>query len=98
MKYFILSLISLLPFSTKAQVIDTLIDVGNHRLHFKIMKGKGIPMLFEAGNGDDGNAWEKLLQPLHDLTGATLISYDRAGLGKSEIDTLNIGFKKGFQS
>ncbi|MFK7907911.1 MAG: alpha/beta fold hydrolase [Chitinophagales bacterium] len=95
MKYIALLLIYLTPFfSTNAQVIDTLIDVGNHRLHFKIMKGKGIPILFEAGNGDDGSAWEKLLQPLHDSTGATLISYDRAGLGKSEIDTLRIGFKK----
>ena len=31
---------------TQSQTIDTLIDVGNHKLHFKIIKGKGIPILF----------------------------------------------------
>ncbi len=69
MRYITLFLIYLSPFfSTNAQVIDTLIDVGNQRLHFKIMKGKGIPILFESGNGDDGVVWGTLLQPIHDLT------------------------------
>jgi len=36
-------------FSTQAQTLDTLIDVGGYQLHFVILKGKGIPILFEAG-------------------------------------------------
>ena len=80
--------------TVRSQTIDTLIHVGNHQLHFKIMKGKGAPILFESGNGDDSGVWEKLLNPLYEATGATLITYDRAGLGKSGIDTLAISFEK----
>ncbi len=78
----------------QSQTIDTLIDVGDHYLHFKIVKGNGTPILFESGNGDDGSVWEDILEPIQDSTGATLITYDRAGLGKSEIDTMSINFKQ----
>ncbi len=78
----------------KAQTIDTLIDVGGHKLHFSIMKGKGIPILFESGNGDDGAVWKPILQKIYNETGATLITYDRSGLGQSEIDTTKISFKQ----
>ena len=77
----------------QAQTIDTLIDVGGHKLHFNILKGKGIPILFEAGNGDDGSVWQPILNDLFKATNATIITYDRAGLGKSEIDTIKISFK-----
>ncbi len=76
-----------------SQTKDTLIDVGGHRLHFNIFKGKGTPILFEAGNGDDGSVWEPILKEIHKRTNATLITYDRAGLGKSEIDTTKINFQ-----
>jgi pimeloyl-ACP methyl ester carboxylesterase len=56
------------------------------------MKGKGTPILFEAGNGDDGSVWQPILVDIHKETNATLITYDRAGLGKSEIDTNKISF------
>ena len=77
-----------------AQTLDTLVNVGNHSLHFSIMKGEGTPILFEAGNGDDGSTWQPLLQAIHYQTGATLITYDRAGLGKSSIDTTSISFRQ----
>lgn len=70
--------------------IDTLVDVGNYKLHFHIIKGKGTPILFESGNGDDASVWKDLLVPLHTATGATLLTYDRAGLGSSGIDTADI--------
>ena len=76
----------------KAQTIDTLIDVGGHKLHFNIIKGKGTPILFESGNGDDGSVWRPILDDIYKATNATLITYDRAGLGKSEIDTNKISF------
>lgn len=80
--------------TTQSQTIDTLVNVGNHSLHFKILRGDGTPILFESGNGDDGNVWESILQPIYDKTGATLITYDRAGLGQSGIDTTRISFKE----
>lgn len=75
----------------KAQNIDTLVDVGGHKLHFNIIKGSGTPILFESGNGDDGSIWQPILNDIYKATGATLITYDRAGLGKSDFDPNRIG-------
>jgi hypothetical protein len=66
--------------------LDTLVDIGTHKIHFNIIKGEGIPILFDSGAGDDGTVWNDLLKPIHDITGTTLITYDRAGFGKSEIN------------
>ncbi|HKG08352.1 MAG TPA: alpha/beta hydrolase [Pedobacter sp.] len=71
----------------QAQEIDTLIDVGGYKLHFHVIKGKGTPILFESGGGDDASIWNALLPNIHKKLGATLITYDRAGFGKSTIDT-----------
>ena len=90
----LLLLILLIHSKGQSQTLDTLVNVGNHQLHFKIIKGKGTPILFESGNGDDASAWKSILEDIHKNTGATLITYDRAGLGKSEIDTTNISFKQ----
>ncbi|WP_181256239.1 alpha/beta fold hydrolase [Aurantibacter aestuarii] len=65
---------------------DTLVNIGGYNLHFNIIKGEGIPILFESGAGDDGTVWNDLLKPIHNITGTTLITYDRAGFGKSEIN------------
>ncbi len=83
-------LISLLLYvqESKSQTIDTLVNVGNHSLHFRITKGQGMPILFESGAGDDGSRWDTLIKPISEIIGATLITYDRAGCGKSTIDTL----------
>ncbi|TBW26557.1 alpha/beta fold hydrolase [Gramella sp. KN1008] len=92
---FLLILLFLFTWSKAfSQSIDTLIDVGNHKLHFKILKGAGTPILFEAGNGDDASVWKKILKPIQESTGATIITYDRAGLGKSGIDTLAVNFQQ----
>lgn len=78
---------------TQAQIIDTFINVGTHKLHFSIIKGNGTPILFEAGNGDDASVWKPIISDIHKQTRATIITYDRAGLGKSEIDTTKISFQ-----
>ncbi len=66
--------------------LDTLVDIGGYNMHFYIIKGNGTPILFEAGAGNDGSVWNNILKPLHDITGTTLITYDRTGFGKSEIN------------
>jgi hypothetical protein len=40
--------------SARSQETDVFINVRGDRLHFHILKGSGIPILFEAGGGDDG--------------------------------------------
>jgi pimeloyl-ACP methyl ester carboxylesterase len=88
-KFTILFCLGLFHFG-QAQTIDTLIDAGGYKLHFYIVKGKGTPILFESGNGSDASDWKSILKQLHDSTQATLITYDRAGLGLSGIDTNKI--------
>ncbi len=63
-----------------SQTLDTMIDIGSYKLHFYIVKGKGAPILFESGNGADATTWKSILNNIHDATGATLITYDRAAL------------------
>lgn len=91
MKYLFatLAFLGLMANSGRCQNIDTLIDVGGYRLHFHILKGKGMPILFEGGSGADVTVWDTILKPIADITHATLITYDRAGFGKSEQDTSN---------
>jgi len=97
MKLFLKFIIFFTVFSsqkTQSQTIDTLVDVGNHKLHFNIIKGTGIPILFEAGGGSDGTVWNSILKPIAEITGATLITYDREGFGKSTINTLETEVSK----
>ncbi|MEN5232327.1 alpha/beta hydrolase [Sphingobacterium faecium] len=72
------------------QTKDTLVDVGSHKLHFTIKPGAGTPIIFESGAGNDGSVWTEICKRLSQRTEAPLITYDRAGFGKSEIDTNNI--------
>lgn len=89
--HFLLNLLFICSFisaNSQSKTIDTLVDVGNHKLHFKIIKGTGIPILFDSGGGNDGSVWKSILDKTFNITNATLITYDRAGFGKSTIDTL----------
>lgn len=90
-----LLLFLLLPFLGHAQSSDTFVDAGGYKLHFNIVPGAGIPILFEAGGGDDASVWTELVKPISTITGATLITYDRPGFGKSGLDTNQHGILKG---
>ena len=72
--------------SCQAQTKEVLVDVGGYNLNFHIIKGEGIPILFEAAAGEDGSIWHEIIEPIHQKTGATIIAYDRSGFGKSEIN------------
>jgi len=60
-------------------------------MHFVVVHGKGTPIIFEAGGGDDASTWKDILQPISQITGAPLIAYDRPGFGKSGMDTVTHG-------
>ena len=83
---FTIVLIFILSFSMHSQSLDTLVDVGGYNMHFKIMKGEGTPILFDSGAGNDGSVWNGILESIHKVTGTTLITYDRSGFGKSELN------------
>jgi pimeloyl-ACP methyl ester carboxylesterase len=75
------------------QVIDTLIDNGKCNLHFSILPGKGMPILFETGYRDNTKIWDGIIQPIADITGAPVITYDRQGFDKSTIDSKRKGIE-----
>lgn len=82
-----------LPKITKAQIIDTSVNVGNgHQLHFTIIKGKGTPILFESGFGDGGDVWKNIIKQIAGVTGATVITYDRLSYSESP-QTYQISFE-----
>lgn len=70
----------------QSRIIDTLLSNGSYNSHFRVIGGSGIPILFESGGGDDGSVWNSLLIDLHKKLSAPLITYDRAGFGKSGLD------------
>lgn len=65
--------------------VEKLIDVGGYKLYFRIIPGKGPVILLESGGGMDSTEWEALAPLLWQETGATVVAYDRAGFGKSDL-------------
>lgn len=96
MKYLLttLALCGLIASETSCQTLDTLVNVGGYRLFFHIVKGQGMPILFENGAGGETDVWDTILKPIADITHATLITYDRPGYGKSELDPSNHDLEK----
>jgi pimeloyl-ACP methyl ester carboxylesterase len=68
-----------------AQAVEKLVDVGGYNLNFRIIQGEGLAILLEAGGGMDSTEWNALAPRLARETGATVIAYDRAGFGKSDL-------------
>lgn len=65
------------------------LDVGGYRLHLNVQgqfgKDPPITILLESGGGADSTQWSDLQPRLVSETGATVVSYDRAGFGQSDL-------------
>ncbi len=68
-----------------AQAVETLVQVGKYRLNFQVIEGGSPAILLEAGGGMDSREWNSIAAELSHKTGATIVSYDRAGFGKSDL-------------
>jgi len=68
-----------------AQAVEKSVDVGGYNLHFRIIPGQGLAILLESGGGLDSTEWNALAPRLAQETGATVIAYDRAGFGQSDL-------------
>lgn len=79
----------------KSDLVNTQVDIGSHKLQFNIIHGNGIPIVFESGAGNDGSVWTKLVNSLYSEIGSTLITYDRAGYGNSELNPNLNNIEKG---
>lgn len=92
LKCALLALAIMTPVSTPAtaqdqsvQAVEKLVDVGGYNLNFRIIPGQGPAILLESGGGLDSTEWNALAPRLARETGATVIAYDRAGFGKSDL-------------
>jgi pimeloyl-ACP methyl ester carboxylesterase len=92
LKHTLLALAIITPFTTLAaesdqssEVVEKSVDVGGYNLNFRIIRGEGLAILLEAGGGMDSTEWNALAPRLAQETGATVIAYDRAGFGKSDL-------------
>jgi pimeloyl-ACP methyl ester carboxylesterase len=62
---------------------DDMVDVGDHRLHARVF-GKGSPaVVLISGFGAPQTYWDNIVPALAAKT--TVVTYDRAGYGKSEL-------------
>lgn len=77
----LLSLSSLRSFA--ATPTDRVVSVNGVELHFRIYSGDDRTVLLEAGSGLSADTWNEVAPLLAQVTGATVISYDRAGMGSS---------------
>jgi pimeloyl-ACP methyl ester carboxylesterase len=88
------SFLFLIPITAVSQSspVGRTTSINGKKLHFQIIEGRQDDIiLFESGGGDDSSVWNDLLAPIAEATGATLITYDRPGLGSSEVDPRNHG-------
>jgi pimeloyl-ACP methyl ester carboxylesterase len=70
---------------TLGTVVDTLIQVGDQSLHFRIASGRLPAIVLESGGGADASEWAGLLPQLAETTRSAVVSYDRAGFGRSDL-------------
>jgi len=69
----------------KREVVDHMIDVGTHKLNFKVIEGKLPAIVFESGFGMDASQWDSIQIELSKKIPNAIISYDRAGMGESDL-------------
>ncbi|MEO7093376.1 MAG: alpha/beta fold hydrolase [Polyangiales bacterium] len=73
---------------TPLRMEDSLVTSGNVQLAFHVIPGAEPALLLEAGGGADSSSWGALPDQLAAATGRRVISYDRAGFGKSPFPTV----------
>ncbi len=68
-----------------ARAVEKRIDVGGYNLFFRVIPGRGPVILLESGGVLDSTEWKDVAPRLARETGATVIAYDRAGFGESDL-------------
>jgi pimeloyl-ACP methyl ester carboxylesterase len=63
---------------------EHLIDHNGHKVAFYLTAGSKSTIVLDAGGGNDAAYWNALVPKLAHSTGATIVTYDRTGSGKSD--------------
>lgn len=60
-----------------------MVSVNEHTLAFYVRPGSGPVIVLDAGGGRDASEWQQVAPVLAERTGSEVITYDRAGVGRS---------------
>jgi pimeloyl-ACP methyl ester carboxylesterase len=81
----------LLAHTLPSAPVDTMLDVGGYRVHARIHRGaRPLTILMEAGGGATLAKWGGVDSVLAARTNATVVAYERAGFGSSELGPLDL--------
>ena len=69
----------------KRKLQQVFIDVGEYNLSFNFRAGTKPAIVFESGSGVDSSHWNNIVETLSNKIDNTIITYDRAGYGLSEL-------------
>lgn len=71
--------------------LDTLVDVGGYRMHVMVYRGTTpITVVMEVGGGASLKGWAGVEARVAERTGATVVVYDRAGFGQSDLGPMDL--------
>src|SRR5262249_25282218 len=71
--------------------VDTMLDVGGYRVHSRIHRGTiPVTIVMETGGAATLAGWGGLDSVLARRTNATVVAYERAGFGDSELGPLDL--------
>jgi pimeloyl-ACP methyl ester carboxylesterase len=71
--------------------LDTLVDAGGYRMHVVVYRGtKPLTIVMEVGGGASLQGWAGVESEVAARTGATVVVYDRAGFGQSDLGPLDL--------
>jgi pimeloyl-ACP methyl ester carboxylesterase len=62
-----------------------MIENAGHKLAFHVIPGHAPVIVMDSGGGLDSSEWAKLAPEIARRTGSEVITYDRAGMGESEV-------------
>ncbi|PRY10743.1 alpha/beta fold hydrolase [Kineococcus rhizosphaerae] len=71
------------PTGTTAMGTQRTITRDGHDVAFYVTAGSGAVIVLDAGGGEDASYWNALVPVLAQQTGATVVTYDRTGSGRS---------------
>jgi pimeloyl-ACP methyl ester carboxylesterase len=74
-----------------APPLDTLVDADGYRMHVMVYRGtKPVSIVMEVGGGSSLTGWAGVEAQVAARTGATVVVYDRAGFGQSDIGPMDL--------
>jgi pimeloyl-ACP methyl ester carboxylesterase len=80
----ILTCVTSQAWADSAVGVTHLIERGGRKIAFHVTRGTGETIVLDAGAGEDASYWNSVVPTIAEKTGATIITYDRAGSGGSE--------------